>query len=77
MHHHEQTIDAFTASQALRPEVLGVVMIGSVARGQERPDSDVDVYLVITDEAYEAAGDPEPSPTSAMSGSAMTVAMST
>ena len=46
MHHHEQTIDAFTASQALRPEVLGVVVIGSVARGDERPDSDVDVYLV-------------------------------
>ena len=55
MHHHEQTIDAFTASQALRPEVLGVVVIGSVARGDERPDSDVDVYLVITDEAYAAA----------------------
>jgi len=53
--HHEQTIDAFTASQALRPEVLGVVIIGSVARGDERPDSDVDVYLVITDEAYAAA----------------------
>jgi hypothetical protein len=53
--HHEQTIDAFTDSQALRPEVLGVVLIGSVARGRERPDSDVDVYLVITDEAYAAA----------------------
>jgi hypothetical protein len=55
VHHHEQTIDAFTAGQALRPEVLGLVVIGSVARGDERPDSDVDVYLVITDEAYAAA----------------------
>ena len=32
-----------------------MVVIGSVARGDERPDSDVDVYLVITDEAYAAA----------------------
>jgi predicted nucleotidyltransferase len=55
VHHHELTIDAFTASQASRPEVLGVVVIGSVARGNERPDSDVDVYLVLTDEAYAAA----------------------
>ena len=55
MRHHELTIAAFTASQAVRPEVLGVVMVGSVARGEERPDSDVDVYLVVTDEAYAAA----------------------
>ncbi len=57
MHHHELTIEAFTASQAARPEVLGVVVIGSVARGDERPDSDVDVYLVLTDEAYAAAAE--------------------
>ena len=55
MRHHELTIAAFTASQAVRPEVLGVVIVGSVARGEERPDSDVDVYLVVTDEAYAAA----------------------
>lgn len=55
MHHHELTIDAFAASQAPRPEVLGMVVIGSVARGDERPDSDVDVYLAVTDEAYAAA----------------------
>ena len=29
-----------------------MVVVGSVARGDERPDSDVDVYLVVTDEAY-------------------------
>ncbi len=32
--------------------MIGVVVVGSVARGDERPDSDVDVYLVVTDEAY-------------------------
>ena len=78
MHHHEQTIDAFTTSQAVRPEVLGVVVIGSVARGDERPDSDVDVYLVVTDDAYAAAARIRTSsPTSARSGSRTTVAMST
>lgn len=55
MHHHELTIAAFTERQAARPEVLGVVVVGSVARGDERPDSDVDVYLVLTDAAYAAA----------------------
>ena len=35
MRHHELTIAAFTASQAVRPEVLGVVIVGSVARGEE------------------------------------------
>lgn len=55
MRHHELTVAAFTGRQAARPEVLGVVVVGSVARGDERPDSDVDVYLVVTDEAYAAA----------------------
>ena len=52
MRHHEQTIDAYVLSVAARPEVIGLVVVGSVARGVERPDSDVDVYLVVTDEAY-------------------------
>ena len=55
MRHHEQTVDAFTLSQAARSDVTGVVVVGSVARGDERPDSDVDVYLVVTDEAYSDA----------------------
>jgi hypothetical protein len=57
MRHHEEAIAAFTESQLARPEALGVVVVGSVARGDERPDSDVDVYLVVTDEAYVAAAD--------------------
>jgi hypothetical protein len=55
MRHHEQAVAAFTESQLTSPDVLGVVVVGSVARGDERPDSDVDVYLVVTDQAYEAA----------------------
>jgi hypothetical protein len=55
MLHHEQAVAAFTESQAASPDTLGVVVVGSVGRGDERPDSDVDVYLVVTDQAYEAA----------------------
>jgi hypothetical protein len=50
--HHQDTIKNFTRFQAARPEVLGVAVVGSVARGDERSDSDVDVYVVITDDAY-------------------------
>src|SRR6478752_2268809 len=56
MRHHEQTIAGFTDHHAALPETMGVVVVGSVARGDERPDSDVDVYLVISDDAYAAAG---------------------
>lgn len=55
MRHHENAITSFTEAQMLRPETRGVVVVGSVARGDERPDSDVDVYLVVTDEAYASA----------------------
>ena len=55
MLHHEQAVAGFTKSQAASPDTLGVVVVGSVARGDERPDSDVDVYLVVTDRAYDAA----------------------
>jgi len=34
---------------ARRPEVLGVALFGSVARGDARPDSDVDVFVLVTD----------------------------
>lgn len=52
MQQHEDTIRGYVASVQDRPEVLGVVVIGSVARGTPREDSDVDVYLVVTDDAY-------------------------
>src|SRR6478735_1294682 len=56
MRHHEQTIAGFTDYHAALPDTMGVVVVGSIARGDERPDSDVDVYLVLTDDAYAAAG---------------------
>jgi len=53
--HHEQTLDAYVASVRPHPSVIAVILTGSVARGTERPDSDVDVSLVVTDEAFDAA----------------------
>jgi predicted nucleotidyltransferase len=55
MQHHEETLAAYVESVRSLPETLGVVLVGSVCRGTERPDSDVDVYRVITDEAFEVA----------------------
>lgn len=52
MQQHDDTIRGYVASVEDRPEVVGVVVVGSVARGTPREDSDVDVYLVVTDEAY-------------------------
>jgi hypothetical protein len=34
---------------ARRPEVLGVALFGSVARGDARPDSYVDVFVLVQD----------------------------
>ncbi|MFE4948956.1 nucleotidyltransferase domain-containing protein [Leifsonia sp. NPDC056665] len=58
MEHHERAIERYVADMSADPEVLAVVVSGSVARGAERADSDVDLYLVVTesrwDEAYAA-----------------------
>lgn len=32
-----------------KPEVLGLIMFGSYARGDHRPDSDVDLLVIIAD----------------------------
>lgn len=55
MQHHEDTLAAYVESVRHLPETLGVVLVGSLCRGTERPDSDVDVYRVITDEAFAVA----------------------
>ncbi|WP_460798893.1 nucleotidyltransferase domain-containing protein [Microbacterium sp. GXF0217] len=59
MEHQQRALDAYLAQVAEDPETVGVVVIGSVARGTEREDSDVDVYLVVTPEAFarSTAGD--------------------
>ena len=55
MRHHEDTIAAYAAQVIDQPDTLALIVVGSVARGTERATSDVDVYLVVTDEAFAAA----------------------
>jgi len=51
--HHREAVDAVVADVRDREEFLACVLTGSVARGWERPDSDVDFVIVATDEEYD------------------------
>jgi hypothetical protein len=57
MQHHDAAIARFVATARLDPDMLAVVVDGSVASGLERPDSDVDLVLIVTDEAFGRALD--------------------
>lgn len=54
MRHHERALTAFIERELQRGS-LGVVLVGSVARGTERAGSDVDVYLLVSDDEFDAA----------------------
>jgi hypothetical protein len=51
--HHRQTIDNLKACYEKKDSCLALVIIGSVARGEAGESSDVDFYLVVTEQAYE------------------------
>jgi hypothetical protein len=52
MEHHERAVAAYVGTARRDPSALAVIVVGSVARGTERPDSDVDLYLVVGDDAF-------------------------
>jgi hypothetical protein len=52
MEHHERALAAYVGSVRDDRDALAVILVGSVARGTERPDSDVDLYLVVDDDAF-------------------------
>jgi predicted nucleotidyltransferase len=52
MQHHEDSIAAFVERTRQDPRVLGIVLDGSVASGRERPDSDVDLILIMSEGAF-------------------------
>lgn len=52
MKHHDLAVAAYVDSVRNDPGVLAVILVGSLARGTEREDSDVDVYLVVSDERF-------------------------
>jgi hypothetical protein len=55
MQQHEETLAAYVRRVKADPNVIAVILVGSVARGTERPDSDVDVYLVVPDDVFDSA----------------------
>jgi hypothetical protein len=55
MQHHEDTLDAYVRRVKADPNAIAIIVVGSVARGTERPDSDVDVYLVVPDDVFDSA----------------------
>ncbi|GAA2103591.1 hypothetical protein GCM10009841_20830 [Microlunatus panaciterrae] len=56
MQHHERAVETYVERARSVESNLAVVIGGSVARGTERPDSDVDLYLLVTEEEFAAAG---------------------
>ena len=50
--HHEQAIQRLVEHFSGDETCLGIIVGGSVAKGLEREDSDVDVMLVVTDELH-------------------------
>ncbi len=51
--HHERALESLKAYFAKEPGVIAVIFGGSVAKGLERPDSDIDAMIIVTDERYE------------------------
>jgi len=52
MEHHEAALRRYLERAAGDPHALGVLLTGSVARGEERPDSDVDLVLVVDEPTF-------------------------
>ncbi len=51
--HHKESLENLKNYFLDKEEVIAVIFGGSVAKGCERPDSDLDAMIVISDEAYE------------------------
>lgn len=50
--HHQQAIDRLTEHFADHPDFLALIIGGSIAKGWQAPDSDVDVVLIATNAEY-------------------------
>lgn len=51
--HHAQTLDRLVAAFQSDPDVLALILGGSIAHGFAKPDSDVDVTLVVSPADYQ------------------------
>ena len=50
--HHEESLQNLIAYFSDRDEVIALIFGGSVAKGAERPDSDLDAMVIVTQEFY-------------------------
>ena len=50
--HHEESLENLKNYFSDREEVIALIFGGSVAKGCERPDSDLDAMVVVTDKDY-------------------------
>lgn len=50
--HHKRAIEKLTENLKEDDKVLALIITGSVAKGSEREDSDIDIVLVVTDEEF-------------------------
>jgi len=50
--HHKRAIEKLSENLRKDENILAVLITGSVAKGSERDDSDIDIIIVLTDEEY-------------------------
>ena len=50
--HHEESLKNMIEYFSGRDEIIALVFGGSVAKGCERPDSDLDAMVIVTDAYY-------------------------
>jgi hypothetical protein len=53
LEHHRLALDSFVTGVAQSDRFQAVILTGSLAQGRARPDSDLDVYLVVGQEEYD------------------------
>lgn len=52
--HHQLAIDNITRTIEAMPNVLGLIIDGSVAHGLAKADSDIDVMIVVSEDEYQS-----------------------
>jgi len=51
--HHQESIENMVAHYYQNPEIIALFLVGSVATGTERPNSDLDGVAIVSQEYYE------------------------
>ncbi|WP_028611659.1 nucleotidyltransferase domain-containing protein [Paenibacillus harenae] len=51
--HHKRALNKLVNTLEQEPSILAVITAGSIAQGKTKESSDVDVYLVVSDESYD------------------------